>query len=145
MLLKKTPQRSVRKILGDITNTVSRASVHRVLRYDLKLTPYTFVCYATSQGSDIDSRLRFSHWMNENLDIVNVLWFSDESHFYLDAAVNKKNSRHWGTEKPNYYLEKTLHSERVTVWAAMSSQCVIGPFFLKMKTEALKPSIAYGT
>ena len=64
--------------------------------------------------SDIDSRLRFVNWMNENSDIVNDVWFSDEAHFYLNAEINKKNSRHWGTEKPDYHIEKQLHSKTVT-------------------------------
>lgn len=64
-----------------------------------------------------------------NSFLVGKVWFSDESHFYLHAAVNKKNSRVWGIEKPNYYLERPLHSEKVTAWAAMSSTGVIGPFF----------------
>ena len=31
--------------------------------------------------------------------------------------------------KPNMYLEKPLYSKHVTVWAALSSQGIIGPFF----------------
>ena len=69
--------------------------------------------------------------MNENSDIVNDVWFSGVAHFYLNAEINKKNSRHWGTEKPDYHLEKQLHSKKVTVWAAMSSHGIIGPFFFE--------------
>ena len=35
---------------------------------------------------------------------------------------------YWGTEKTDFYLENPLHSEKVTVWATVSSQGVIGPF-----------------
>ena len=34
-----------------------------------------------------------------------------------------------GTKKPNYYLEKPLHSEKITVWAAFSADGITGPFF----------------
>jgi hypothetical protein len=58
--------------------------------------------------NDIESRLHFAHWVKTNQDIVDLLWFSDESHFYLNSALNKKNCRHWGSEKPEYHLEKSL-------------------------------------
>ena len=67
--------------------------------------------------------------MITNNDIADKIWFSDEAHFHLNAEVNKKNGRYWGTEKPNYYLEKPLHSEKITVWAAFSTDGIIGPFF----------------
>ena len=63
------------------------------------------------------------------------IWFSDESHFYLNAAVNKQNRRVWGIEKPNSYLEKPLHDDKVTAWAAMSSTGVIGSFFYEINGE----------
>lgn len=129
--VEETPQRSVRKILGDISNQVSRTSAHRILRYDLKLTPYTLSVRQHLKDSDIESRLRFAHWMNENENIADILWFSDEAHFYSNAQVNKKNCRYWSTEKPDFYLEKTLHSEKVTVWAALSANGIIGPFFFE--------------
>jgi len=58
--------------------------------------------------NDIESRLHFAHWVKTNPAIVDILWFSDESYFYLNSAINKKNCRHWGTEKPEYHLEKSL-------------------------------------
>jgi len=130
-VISETPQRSVRKILGDVTNTVSRSSVHRILRYDLNLKPYTLSIMQHLKENDIESRLHFAHWVKTNPAIVDLLWFSDESHFYLNSAINKKNCRHWGTEKPEYHLEKSLHSEKVTVWAALSKDGIIGPFFFE--------------
>ena len=78
--------------------------------------------------SDIESRLHFAHRMKENDQIANVIWFSDEAHFHLNAQVNKRNCRFWGSEKPDLYLEKPLHDEKVTAWAAMISAGFIGPF-----------------
>lgn len=65
--------------------------------------------------NDIERRLHFAHWVKNNQDIVDLLWFSVESHFYLNSASNKKTCRHWRSENPEYYLEKLLHSEKVTV------------------------------
>ena len=35
----------------------------------------------------------------------------------------------WGDAPPDTVQQKPLHSVKVTVWAAMSSSSVIGPFF----------------
>ena len=62
---------------------------------------------------------------------MNDVWFFDPAHVYLDAEINKKKIRHWGTEKPEYHLEKQLHSKKVTVWAALSSHGIVGPFLFE--------------
>ena len=85
--------------------------------------------------SDIESRIEFARWMKDHLKIVNKMWFSDESHFYLNNIVNKQICRFWGTEKPNFQYEKPLHDDKITVWVALSSAGVIGPFFFEEKGE----------
>ena len=100
---------SVRKILGNISNQASRTSVHRILRFDLKHIPYTISVMQHFKDSDIEIRLHFAHWMKENDQIADVIWFSDEAHFHLNAHVNKRICRFWGSEKPDLYLEKPLH------------------------------------
>ena len=46
-------------------------------------------------NKDCDSRLDFARWMmdliNETPDVLNLIWFSDESHFHLNGHVNS----HW--------------------------------------------------
>jgi len=129
--ISDTPQRSVRRVLGDITNSASMSSVYRMLKYDLHLTPYKISIMQHLKENGISSRLAFAHWMNSHTTIVNELWFSDEAHFYLNAVVNKQNCRFWGTERPESYIEKPLHGEKVTAWAALSVHGVIGPFFFE--------------
>ena len=85
------------------------------------------------EESDIESRIEFARWMKGHLEIVNKMWFSDEFHFYLNNIVNKQNCRFWGTEKPNFHYEKPLHDDKITVWVALSSAGVIGPFFFEEK------------
>lgn len=130
-VIQETPQKSVRKVLGDITNRCSYSTVYRALRFDLSLFPYSLSIMQHLKETDINSRLDFARWMIDNEDVIEKIWFSDESHFYLNTAVNKQNCRVWGKEKPNFYIEKPLHDEKVTVWAAMSSVGVIGPFFFE--------------
>ena len=38
-VINETPQMSVRRVLGDITNSTSSTSIYRKLKFDLKLTP----------------------------------------------------------------------------------------------------------
>jgi len=77
-VISETSQRSVRKVLGDVTNTVSRSSVHvhRILRYDLNLKPFTLSIMQHLKENDIESRLHFAHWVKTNPAFVDLLWFS---------------------------------------------------------------------
>jgi hypothetical protein len=79
--------------------------------------------------TDINSRLEFARWMIDNVNTIEKIWFSDNSHFYLNAAVNNQNCRVWSKEKPTFCLEKPLHDDKLTVWAALSLTGVIGPLF----------------
>ena len=64
-------------------------------------------------------------------EILQNIWFSDESHFYLDGYCNKQNMRFWGNKKTEIYCEKSAHPIYVTVWCALSSQGIIGPYFFE--------------
>lgn len=87
------------------------------------------------KDTDISSRLTFARWMLRNIVLTDVIWFSDEAHFTLNRYVNKQNMRFWGTSKPDFYEERPLHSQKVTVWAALSSAGIIGPFFYEEDGE----------
>lgn len=130
-VINETPQRSVRRVLGDVSNTMSATSVYRILKFDLQLTPYKVSIMQHLKETDITSRVSFANWMTSNIDIVEKLWFSDEAHFYLNPQINKQNCRCWSTEKPDFYIEKPLHGEKVTVWAALSVDGIVGPFFFE--------------
>ena len=59
------------------------------------------------------------------------IFFTDESHFYVNGFVNKKNWRFWESENPHLCKAKALYSIKVTVWVAISSKDIIGPFFFR--------------
>jgi bifunctional N-acetylglucosamine-1-phosphate-uridyltransferase/glucosamine-1-phosphate-acetyltransferase GlmU-like protein len=82
------------------------------------------------KDSDVSQRFDITVWMTDNAEILKNVWFSDESHFYLDQKLNKQNHRHWSDVRPNIFVEKSCHAENVTVWAAINSTGIIGPFFL---------------
>lgn len=83
---------------------------------------------------DISSRLSFAEWMLRNIDLTEVIWFSEEAHFTLNGHVNKQNMRFLEIQNQTY-AERPLHSQKVTVWAALSSAGIIGPFFYEENGE----------
>ena len=68
---------------------------------------------------------------HENGSFLQRIWLSDEAHFYLNGHVNNKNYVFWGSSKPDEVVEREIHDHKVTVWAAMSYQGIIGPFFFE--------------
>jgi hypothetical protein len=56
---------------------------------------------------------------------------SDEAHFHLSVAVNKRNFRYWAKNNPIIIHERPLHSRKLTVWCAVSQLGVIGPYFFE--------------
>ena len=53
---------------------------------------------------------------------------SDEVHFELDGSVNSHNNVFWGIKPPIEVAQKPLHSPRVTVWCAVWSKGIVGPY-----------------
>jgi predicted RNA-binding protein (virulence factor B family) len=64
-------------------------------------------------------------------DLLDKIWFSNESHFYLDGYFNKQNWRIWGSEKPEKFIQKSAHPKYVTVCCAISAQGLIGHYFFE--------------
>ena len=86
-------------------------------------------------GPDIVARKEMAHWFLSMFERdghwVDRVWFSDESHFCLHSAVNRKSNVYWSDDKPCFVSERPLHSPKVTVWCALSSEGVIGPYFFE--------------
>ncbi|GFT04120.1 uncharacterized protein TNCV_3346601 [Trichonephila clavipes] len=55
----------------------------------------------------------------------------NEAHFWLNGYVNKQNCRIWSEANPQVYVETPLHPEKPTVWCALWSDGIIGPYFFK--------------
>ncbi|GFV95071.1 uncharacterized protein TNCV_3708671 [Trichonephila clavipes] len=64
-------------------------------------------------------------------DFHKRILFSDEAHFWLNGYVNKQNCRIWSEANPQVYVETPLHPEKLTVWCALWSGGIIGPYFFK--------------
>jgi hypothetical protein len=73
--------------------------------------------------------------INQNQELVNNLLMSNEAHFHLFWFVNKQNFRYWSATNPIEFHARPLHSSKVTVWSAVSSFGIIGPYFFEDERE----------
>ena len=69
--------------------------------------------------------------IGEGEDLVNNICVSDEAHLHVSGFVNKQNFRYRSQANPRAPHEKPLHSQKVTVWCAMSASGIIGPYFFE--------------
>jgi hypothetical protein len=60
---------------------------------------------------------------------------NDEAHFYLSGFVNKQNFRYWSATNPIELHDRPLRSSKVTVWCAIYSFPIIGPYFFEDDRE----------
>ena len=111
---------------------MSHSSVQRMLRTN-GWHPYKVHVVQKLHEEDYANRIEFAR---DELDRIaedpmhlKVLIFSDEANFHLDGGVNRHNHRYWAPLNPEWIVEESLHSERVTVWAAIWEGGHFGPFF----------------
>lgn len=141
-----------------VTLGISRSSLRRILRFDLKLHPYKIQLVQELSHDDHTKRSSFSTSMLERFSNFGNILFSDEAHFHLNGFVNKQNCRYWSAEQPWRKHQKPLHCQKVTVWAAISAKGLIGPYlfensrghavtvntdrYVEMLQEFLRPTLA---
>jgi hypothetical protein len=66
--------------------------------------------------------------VKNNGDVVNTLVMSDEAHFLVCGCVNKESCHDWTPNNP-HEIHRPLHSTKVTLWCAVYSHGIIGPYF----------------
>ncbi|GFV66132.1 transposase [Trichonephila clavipes] len=85
--------------------------------------------------NDHQARRRFVEWAQNEIAVVpdfhKRILFSDEAHIWLNGYANKQNCRIWSEANPQVYVETPLHPEKLTVWCALLSGGIIGPYFFK--------------
>ncbi|KAF2345053.1 Protein of unknown function DUF4817 [Trinorchestia longiramus] len=122
------PKASIRKRSTQLS--ISRSTLNRILKKDLKLYPYKIKLTQQLLPNDYHSRVNYSESfirMCEDTSFIETIIFSDEAHFHLSGHVNRHNSRIWCNENPREIQERPLHSLRVTVWCGITASNVIGP------------------
>ena len=77
---------------------VSRTSLQRILTVDLKLHPYKIKLIQRLKPVNHEMRCRFVNWshqkLGENPEFSKFVILSDDTHFQMDAYVNKENCRY---------------------------------------------------
>ena len=129
----RSPKKSLRRRSQELG--LSRSSVHRILKNDLQLYPPRIQIKQTLTQNDMAKSVEMCQWfeskIEENLDFLQNVWFSDEAHFSLSGHVNNKNSVFWGSQAPDEVLQRPLHSVKCTAWVAISKHGIIGPFWFE--------------
>lgn len=133
----RSPKRSANR--QSQTLAISRTSLQRILHKDLSLKPYKVQLVQELKDTDFAARLAFSNnfldLLENNADLSENLFTSDEAHFHMCGYVNKQNSRYWSQENPKEIHQTPLHSQKVTVWCAVSAQGIVGPYFFEDENE----------
>ena len=109
------------------------STVLKVLKTKLKLRPYHLHMVQELKNEDYQSRVQFANWFISHVDNLSlwqrILW-TDEAHFYLNGAVSTKHCIIWADTNPHAIKTKALHPQKVTVWAAFTSDFLLKPAFI---------------
>lgn len=118
------PRQSISR--GSQILDISKSSVQRILKKKLLWKPYkTQVRHDLPERCVVPRKLlseSFLDAIDTVPDLLENIWFTDESHFELVPALNKQNHRHWGPTQPFITIERGLHPAKTTVWGAMSAR-----------------------
>lgn len=131
----ESPKRSARKHAAALA--LPDRTLRRILHEDLKFHPYKMVLVQELSQQDWQNRCHACELLIGNLPQDALVFFSDEAHFHISGCVNKQNMRYWSGENPREIHERPLHSDRVTVWCAISMEGIIGPYFFEENDRAV--------
>ena len=111
---------------------VSHTTVHKTL-VELKKKPYTPRLVHELNDDDPDRRLEaceiFQHMFEDDPTSVDRIMWSDEAVFKLNGQINKHNCVYWNSENLHHNLQKSVNLPGISVWCAISSRGIIGPYF----------------
>lgn len=128
----RSPKKSARSRAAALG--MSDKTVRRIL-HSMKFHPYKIANVQELSENDrrlrVEFCIRFLELQQRDRTVNSNLFMSDEAHFHLNGDVNRQNCRYWSTENPHQLHERPLHSPKVTVWCAVSSSRLIGPYFFE--------------
>ena len=111
---------------------MNRASVFRLIHSELGLKSYKISIHQKLFEEDYDRRVQTAEELMpliQDTALENLIYFSDEATFHVSGYVHKQNCRIWSLEKPTIVNEYEDNTAKINVWCAMSSDCIIGPYF----------------
>ena len=116
---------------------MSKTIVWGVLHKPMVFKPYRIQMVQLSDEDhrhQLDFCLQLQDLMSSDDHFLEKMQFSDKVTFHVSSAVNGRNVRIWGSEKPHAYVEYQHDSPKVNVFCAISSQKVYGTFFFAEET-----------
>ena len=133
----KSPGTSIRRRSQELQ--ISPNALWRILHKELHLFPYKVQLTQQLLPQDHLCRQEYAEKMlqlvNANHDFHEKILMSDEAHFHLNGYVNKQNCRFWSEDNPQIIHQSPLHPEKVTVWSAICSTGIIGPYFFEDEND----------
>lgn len=112
---------------------VSKSSVHRIIREDLKFYPYRIHKVHNLTTAHKDQRVKFCEWLLAQPDdfVQNVIW-SDEKWFFKKTPSNTKNERIWSLVQPHEYEEQQEQGgEKVMAWVGVIDGRILPVYWFK--------------
>lgn len=102
--------------------------------------PYRITMLHEIKLEDYSSRYDYCDWFLEkfgrDIQMIPMMFFTDEAWFHLSGYVNAQNYRIWSTKNPHVFEETSLHPLKVGVWCAISQRRVIGPIFFEKSVDS---------
>ena len=133
MLFTDDPERSIRNV--SLHSDLSYTLVRDILHKNLNFKPWKPQSVQELFPEDMDRRLELAELMLEiaegRPDLFSKIVWSDEAVFHVGGFVNRHNSHYWVEKSPKKLLKKSQHRPRLTVWAAITCDTLIGPVILE--------------
>lgn len=133
--ITETPITSTRRLSDELN--IPRTTVQRVLKKDLQLKPFKPTKVQYLKPEDLANRANCCQQILQKYDnarLRNKLMFSDECAIYL--TQKPYNVVMWSKENPYFWEQVQQYQPKVMVWAAMSENDLIGPFFIDGTEDA---------
>ena len=107
-----------------------------MLRKDLTKFPYKISTRHKLTDTDKQRRTEMCNRVAERMDHfqswIDRVWFTDETHFHLNGAVNHYNSVYCGDQRPKEINERCLKGSKVTALCALNAKKeMLGPYWFE--------------
>lgn len=127
--LQQSPKKSTRKRSAELG--IPRATMMDHMKKDLDVKPYKPMSVNQLSDEDMDRRKEFCEkFLNRFPDCPRnhrKIIFSDECAIYKSSK--SRNIYFWAKENPFYKEEVENNPPHVMIWAALTSEHLIGPYF----------------
>lgn len=127
--VERSPSTSIRRI-SRMTG-VRQTQVWRILHHD-GLYPYHTQRVQHLLPDDSAHRVRYCQWLQNNLEVIPRILFTDEAQFTRDGINNTRNSHTWAHQNPHNVIVGN-HQRRfsVNIWCGLLNNHLIGPHFIE--------------